>query len=365
MSPVLFLVPYLTASVLQHVVVPLEPSCVSCSVRLQSLGSLGDRNGSGAILSAPYSIAQDQQGRYFVAQVERPELPLVFARNGSFLGRLGRQGDGPGEFRQPRLVLVSSEDSIIVFDEQLYRFSVFSPSLRHVRSSPFPSELWSAAFLADKSLVVNAQIRDAERIGLPLHLFDRNTTYVRSFGADRPMVVPGELFLNLRWVAAARDGRIWALRESHRYALELWDQQGRRWLELEFTPSWFQPYEHRWMPTPTRAPAPYTSGLWQDSTGYVWTLVIVPDDSWEEGLGRRVQAEGQEAYEVVDVHKVYDTLIEVIDPDSRRVVARRRLDSRIDLVVRPNLIAESHEDPDGFITVRLWSVQLFSTARSR
>ncbi|UCF18785.1 MAG: hypothetical protein JSU87_12700 [Gemmatimonadota bacterium] len=53
-------------------------------------------------LAAPVGLAvDDERGRVYVLELTPPELRLYDADDGRFLGALGREGDGPGEYRHP------------------------------------------------------------------------------------------------------------------------------------------------------------------------------------------------------------------------------------------------------------------------
>ena len=52
----------------------------------------------------------------------------LFDETGAFLRTLGGRGSGPGEYRDPTSVLVTVGDSIVVWDDQLYRATRYDPS---------------------------------------------------------------------------------------------------------------------------------------------------------------------------------------------------------------------------------------------
>jgi len=341
------------------VVVPTQPTCPRCRIDLTRVVTLGTRDDAGSIPSKPFSIARDSQHRYYVVAVERPGPTFVYDSGGHFLRRLGGEGEGPGEFVRPRLVLIAPGDTILVFDEALGRETVFSPSHQVIRTAPVPQALWSGVVLQDGTIALNADVRDRERIGLPIHAFDRVGNYLRSFGSDKPLVVPSQLSLNLRWLAPANlPDMLWVAPEAHRYVIELWGIDGRKRKALERKPPWFRPYEAFWSVTPDAAPAPLISGLWQDRRGYVWVVLRVPDVNWKRGLGRPVRIEGQRVFPVDDPDAVYDTVIEVIDPARGRVVAYQRFPQRLELVVAKQELARLWADDDGWFHAEIWRVSL-------
>lgn len=73
------------------------------------------------------------EGRLAVANAGSRQI-LVFDTAGSLLQRIGRDGEGPGEFRSLSSVHYVRGDSLLTFDSRLQRFSVFSPEGSYVRA---------------------------------------------------------------------------------------------------------------------------------------------------------------------------------------------------------------------------------------
>jgi hypothetical protein len=73
------------------------------------------------------------EGRIVVADQGASEL-RVFGPDGGFLFRIGRNGEGPGEFRRLEYVGVFGSDSLVTFDSALRRIQIFGPDGEFVRS---------------------------------------------------------------------------------------------------------------------------------------------------------------------------------------------------------------------------------------
>jgi hypothetical protein len=145
---------------------------------------------------------------------------------------------------------------------------------------------------------------------------------------------------------------------SHQYTLESWSADGELVTALVRRVEWFRPSEDYWLPTPERPPAPRLMGVWEDSAGLVWTIAHVGDRRWRRGLGNGIRIEGQTAYPITDQQRVYDSVLEVIDPVAGRLLASRRFSGTFDLVVQPNLLAAIREAAAGWLYLEIWSVQL-------
>ena len=109
------------------------------TVILDLVVTLGDTTGPGLLPSDPGAIARDSRGRFFLTfPYHAEEPPFVFAADGRFLQRVGRVGEGPGEFRRATHVFTGPGDSVYFIDKSLGRLSVYSADLALVRNAAFP-----------------------------------------------------------------------------------------------------------------------------------------------------------------------------------------------------------------------------------
>jgi hypothetical protein len=84
-------------------------------------------------MSNALRLAED---RFVVANGGATDLRYYDAR-GQHLGTIGRQGEGPGEFRNLGALMRGLADTLIVYDNQARRFSVISPEPAFVRDFRF------------------------------------------------------------------------------------------------------------------------------------------------------------------------------------------------------------------------------------
>ncbi len=84
-------------------------------------------------LANPSGAVIDPAGRLYVAD-QSPTVIKVFDRGGRLIRTIGRDGDGPGEFRSPILGIHGT--SLVVFDPRLARLSVFDTAGTFLRSWP-------------------------------------------------------------------------------------------------------------------------------------------------------------------------------------------------------------------------------------
>lgn len=104
-----------------------------------------------ARLSYVLSLAADGRGRVYVGDWSVPGI-TVLSPAGELLPRLGREGEGPGEFRRVSQLAVLPNDTLLVFDAQLQRLTLFTvapprlvrTTLLGPRDAGFPSAVYPA-----------------------------------------------------------------------------------------------------------------------------------------------------------------------------------------------------------------------------
>lgn len=91
-----------------------------------------------ALLYRPYIFMMDEEGRYFVSDMGNNRI-AVFNRSGKYSHSIGRQGQGPGEFRS--VLLQSVRDGYVsVLDTRQQRLSIMTYDGAFVRHVSFGSE---------------------------------------------------------------------------------------------------------------------------------------------------------------------------------------------------------------------------------
>lgn len=125
------------------------------------------------------SVGITPQGTVIVADKKVQDVRLFDARGG-FLQRLGRRGQGPGEFRAPHSSLVTSNGEIWIADMQR-RLTVFAPSAegyRLARTIPVEIGIRSMCFLGNDLFVNGVSLTDPTII----RVLDASARQVRAFG---------------------------------------------------------------------------------------------------------------------------------------------------------------------------------------
>lgn len=112
----------------------LVPSVVAAQVAVAKWSiSIEQRYGDqpGTELANPQTIGIDGSGRLYVAD-SRPAAVKVFNVNGTLLRTIGREGSGPGEYRNPWIAVRGS--LVVVHDPAQSRTSSFDTSGKYLRS---------------------------------------------------------------------------------------------------------------------------------------------------------------------------------------------------------------------------------------
>ncbi|MFQ5704767.1 MAG: hypothetical protein ACE5HT_12195 [Gemmatimonadales bacterium] len=208
-------------------------------------------------------------------------------------------------------------------------------------------------------MVVNANIRSRERIGLPLHLVDPDGKIRLSFGAEDPIYLPGISYQMDRALAYAGAGRIWSAQKT-RYVVELWDTAGTKQAEFIRHPDWFEPWDKDGPLSPTSPPLPRREAIQQDAQGRLWVLLTVPARDWTRGLQEKKGPSGI-TYYPDQLHLLFDSILEVIDPESGTLIASGRFPQYLQNFVDEKTVLGYREDSEGFPYIDIWRVELIES----
>lgn len=319
-------------------------------IRLEALVTFGADSGVGAIATDPRVSALHPDGFRIVIPAAGAggvgTAPLVYSRDGQFLGTLQGGGRPDEQFQVPLFARFGPGDSIWVFDGA-GRALIFSPDRRFARTASLPVTPWDALVLSGGRMLVSPA--DANR-PLPLLLLDASGGTIHEFGsADTLHSGP----LAPRWLALGADGSFWSMPTHFRWRLEHWDSNGTALRAIERRPDWFIPYVRDVPPDASHPPEPAIRGLWLGPAGRLWVLGEAADQAWRTGL----TGHGPGSAEVIgDPDKVFDTIIECLDPQSGATIAESRLDPSYRSAVGPGVVMRVRQTPSGWKKIDLSTV---------
>lgn len=233
---------------------PAVPAAESACIELEPLWRIESGEGEGQIrLGRIAGIVADDRGNAYVLDQESNNIK-VFSKSGELLRTIGRQGQGPGEFRNPASIFFRPDGNIGVMQMMPNRISVLTPLGLGVEDMFLPG-LPSAGFQAVERampqgdhLIVSGRtsqfqggkvqqsffLSKLDAGGRELvRLHERNVSMSLS-----SMVVDEEQIQGApRW-AADEQGRVYALIDFRDYRIHMWGPEGRleRIIEREYQP---------------------------------------------------------------------------------------------------------------------------------
>ena len=293
-----------------------EVSCPTCAIDLELVASLG--RPEDPVLPLPTArIARDSFGRFYAAPTFDRGKIAVYDASGTFLEAIGREGQGPGEFRQITSLVVDSEDALHVFERS--RHTILSADTHELRLvHTLQGNPGSIIEVSSGQLVVQ-QLAAAP--GSPLiAVVDAEGDVITSF---LPIGDTSDRWDRVRVLGRSTGDRVWVAPKNE-FRIELWSLNGVRLLVLERDADFFEPWRGYDRLEPARKPPrPRVHSVHQDAAGRVWVMIAVAAEDWAPAPAA---AEGPVTGQSTRARlQLWDTIIEVLDPSRGTVLARRRV----------------------------------------
>jgi hypothetical protein len=339
-------------------IVPERVSCGSCEVRISEVLRIGEPDGPGSLAGRPTSLAQDSAGRFWLGMLDYG-FPFVYDREGRFLQQFGQPGEGPGEFRwavveaglpADSMLLSTGLSYVIVGPDRIIARTV-KRATRHeptgIRIASWPSNVLA--------LVISLEGRT---LTSQVELLDFSGDRVVS----RSMLAPAEGSMGpvYRRVEPAASNDVW-ISYVTQYKLRRYSSAGEVLDSLERQPAWFPPSDGIPAPSPRRAPSPIVAGFRADSRGRLWIWLDRPRADWRNAWEGISYPEGASEVRVASLppgYELWKSVLEIIDPVSRRVVARTELDGQVFAILQHDLVATWTELESGIPIVTIHRLTL-------
>lgn len=160
-------------------------------------------------------------------------------------------------------------------------------------------------------------------------------------------------------LASGRNGEIIASPVNYRYVVEMWDTTGTLTQRMMRDADWFTPWTvaDRAARGPRSRPLPRITSVHYDDQGRLWVAAVVADRNWRRPPQRSRTGErtGVSGMSVGELARYYDTIIDVLDIRSGRVVLSQRFDALVTQFLENGLVYGLREDPSGLLQIALWS----------
>lgn len=320
------------------------PITSGCNISAQELAAL-----SGIEVDLPI-VALHWDDHFLIVRQSTPTTVSVFDREGKFLQNIGRDGEGPGEFRIIR-GLFPFADSLLIADVRNLRATVFSEDFEYKRSFPLPVQMSHSrlGLSSDGQLLVSGRMTDSRSFGSPIVELNWDGEVVQYF--DEAIEKEGNLKGTVLPRALEASDDILISLPPIRYNLELWSEDGRISSMIHRDVEWFN-----WPPDledPHRVSEPENRLLdvQVDKGGYIWVLALIDGTDWREGI---------EDGRLVDHVAWVDAAIDIMNVESQESICTYRLPDRrvpVGFVGRQTILTYE-EDRVGRPTVRFWRIEV-------
>jgi hypothetical protein len=328
-------------------------ACRECAVQVSSIATLGGAS-APEIPGDLATVTRDRRGRFFVQSIHNRSNIFVYHPNGRFVKLIGRAGEGPGEFRRVRELMVWG-DTLFASDAALGRISSFSTDGEFLAARPFMPGTDGIVRLRE-GLVAFGRSGAPSAAGLPLHLVGDGRTIIRSFGASDVTVHPSDMFSIFRSIAPSSDTAVWAA-AVNRYEITLWSPTGKALLTFVRNVPWFPRWAKAGHREDVSRPVPRLECVREDGEGHLIVLLHVPRADW------RPTAKAPEGEMPIlpdyERKRYVDTVIEVVRIRDAKVIATTRLHDYLScyLASGENLYTSRSEEDYG-AAVHVWRIDL-------
>jgi len=332
--------------------IPEEPSCADCVIEVEPLLTIGDTTQGGMLNGRPMAVFEDGHGRYWINVLDM--FPMVYDPASKALRTFGREGDGPGEFRHPSVIGVLPGDSVLLRD--MHRISVVGPNDSVARIIADPSGGWMTDVIRWPDLLLgrpNPYVGGKPRHSVVFATYDLsgNEAVVRDtlLAIDRPLDLrdPAAYASSLRQSGSVSPTGVFWIGDVNQYRLVRYTLDGAAGDTIIRQIDWFIPGQPMYIGGPDRLVSPQLDGNWLDDEHRLWVLVaqpIDPGNAWDnvENGAREVRMSA-----LPPDFRLKRTLIEVIDPATRRVVTRHTFDGYVFGTLPGNRVATYAETDNG------------------
>jgi hypothetical protein len=109
-----------------HVLNPAEPYSAPVVVAPKELWRAGGEDDEGILFGIVTQITSDDGGYVYVLDAQLNQV-VIFSPEGEYLRAIGREGEGPGEFRRPSDLFLTADGNVAIMQRMPGRIVVLTP----------------------------------------------------------------------------------------------------------------------------------------------------------------------------------------------------------------------------------------------
>ena len=225
-----------------HVMNPAKPMQKPVTIEMEEVWRIGGED-DDEIFGVITDVLKDKDGNFYLLDSQLSEIK-VYSADGEYLRTIGREGEGPGEFRAAFNMFLVPGGNIGVLQAFPSKVITLTPDGNPADDYPLPDAqgegfrvLFAAQSAGDKLALIYGLNQPSESgftqtSVLALIDKDRNETrlHSQSSGMEAANAVIAEKewdsFRNGRWAAAA-DGRVFAAPTFQEYKINVWGPDGK------------------------------------------------------------------------------------------------------------------------------------------
>ena len=334
-----------TTAAAQNVTVLTEHLCDTCSIEITPDVVLGTDGES--VVGIAWDIQRLEDGRFVMAFQDVTYEFTVFSADGSDYRRVGREGEGPGEYAHVFFVREQG-GQFHVFDRRKRRLTVLDRDFEVVRTASVGCGGCNGndmAVLPDGTVALNyfeprgddRDQRSNAKSGFAVHIVAKDGQLrhaLHEIPIESPFV-PAEDYS--RWLETASDGSL-LVAQRRRYRIDRWDPETGELLQTFVREAdWWPEAEQTGLPRePGEPPGRAILETRQDGQERLWVHITRPTADWRDHIvGTDRDANPERGGRVRYGPGAWETLLEVVDLKTGRIL----LSEVLELAGRPFLIA--------------------------
>lgn len=354
------------------IVIEDSVTCASCDIAVDTLVTVGGSDSAPFFASTRLTMLA---GAGFVAAAPLVDQGVVaiFDERGQLLRRLLRDGDGPAEMRRIRFA-VGQEDTTLLLVGADGRARRVDLATLQVSSHSLPSGLLLYELVGGPggrllASAVSPEYPNVAVLSSDLRIEEAFGEQLVPSGSESTLAHPMALESRL---GSRSDGIVAQARRKLSADVAIWTMDGTLQRRFRRQASWFPAYtpseyqdESAFLPSQVRV-KPQIVAVWPDTGSLVWLVGRIPDRNWRQAdpldAEPRVSARGVPALPDHDWSDFLDTVIEVIDWDSGRVIARSIMDTYAYRMAGVGILEVPGVSSDGTETRTLIKPRLVATS---